>query len=102
MTNIVSQNYSKNEFINFLKKINISNSVIKKFTKIPETINYNGNKYDLYINTTWYGSKKTKYIFELNYYSDEIIEFLFNSKVFNDVEISINNLIYELNRNNLI
>ena len=44
---------------------------------------------ELYVNNT-------SYSFELNYYCENKIEFLFSLKVFSDVEISINNLVYEL------
>lgn len=88
--------HSKEEFLNTLTNINTNNNIIKKFISLPENISYNNHKYDLYINVIWYNINNTFYNFELNYYSDELIEFLFPLKVYNDVELSINNLICNL------
>lgn len=94
--------YSKEEFIKFLIGNNINDKIISKFAKLPEIVVRNGNKYDLYINTTWYNFGNKHFNFELNYYSEEEIEYLFNSKVFNDVELSINNLLCDLMNAKLI
>lgn len=88
--------YSKEEFIKFLIDLNANEKIIKKFEKLPETIMHNGSKYDLYINATWYNFGDKHFNYELNYYSETLIEYLFNSKVFNNVELSINNLLCNL------
>lgn len=96
------QKYTKEEFVDFLKRNNVNDTIINKFLKLPKTVKYGGNKYEIYINSTWYNIGKTYYNFELNYYSEEQIEFLFGSKVFGDVELSINNILYELTNAKLI
>ena len=92
---IYNKKYTKEEFIKFLEKINVDNQIINKFTKLPEVIYKNNNKYELYIDSTYYIVDKYN-TFELNYYCELLIEFLFNSKIFIDLELSINNLSYEL------
>lgn len=94
--------YSKEDFIKFLVELNVNEKIIKKLEKLPETIIQNGHKYDLYINATWYNFGDKHFNYELNYYSKDLIEFLFNSKVFNDVELSINNLLCNLMNAKLI
>lgn len=88
--------YNKEEFVKYLQKYNVKDKFINKFIELPETIQRSGNTFKLEINVTWYNVDKTHYTFELNYYSEELIEYLFSSKVFNDVELSINNLLCEL------
>lgn len=93
---IYPKQYSRDDFLNFLIKNNVGEAIISKFVDIPEVVLRNEDKFDLYINVTWYSAGATHYNFELNYYSEDLIEFLFNSKVFQDVEISINYLLCEL------
>jgi hypothetical protein len=102
MGRIYPKKYSKEEFRKFLEKNNVSETIINKFNELPEKIERNKDKYELYINSTWYNVGNTFYSFELNYYSEELIEYLFNSKVFNDIELSINNLICELKNSKII
>jgi len=99
---VYPKNYTKDEFVEFLQKINANDQIINKFIKLPEYVIRSGNKYELYINSTYYGIGNTYYNFELNYYSEYLIEYLFNFKVFTDIENSINNLIYELSNAKLI
>ncbi len=94
--------YSKEEFIEFLLKINANDNIINKFNELPETIKRNGNIFDLYINSIWYNDGNTHYEFEINYYSEELIEYLFSSKVFKDVKFSIINLLCELKSTNYL
>lgn len=96
MKNIHPRKYEKENFIKFLHKNNVNCAIINKFAELPETIEHNKNTYKLYINSTWYSAGKTFYNFELNYYCEDLIEYLFNSKVFNDIEISINNLLCDI------
>lgn len=89
--------YSREDFIKkFLKKNHVSDLIISKFVELPEKIIIDNHDYDLYINVTFISVGNTCYNFELNYYSEGLVEYLFNSKVFNDVEVSINYLICEL------
>lgn len=99
---VYPKKYNKEEFLNFLNKFNVKDDVIAKFVELPRVIKSNGNEFDLDINVTWYSVGDTFYNFELNYYSEELVEYLFNSKVFNDIEISINYLTCELIRTNYI
>ncbi|MFW6219899.1 MAG: hypothetical protein ACOC33_03585 [bacterium] len=81
--------YNKKTFINFLENNNVSDIIINKFKNLPETLTKNDNEYTLSINTIWDDDGKTKYNFEINYYSEEKIEFLFPYKIFTDPEKSI-------------
>jgi len=100
--NTYTKTYTKEEFLEFLEKNNVNDTIIHKFVELPVSIVRNGNKYDLYINATWYNVGNTHYEFELNYYSENLIEYLFGSKVFKDVEFSINNLLCELMNSKII
>lgn len=92
--------YSKVEFLEkFLKKYNVNNTIIGKFEKLPEKIVINGHIFDIYINATFFSVGDSSYEFELNYYSEELVEYLFSSKVFGDIEVSINYLLCELINN---
>lgn len=88
--------YNKEEFLKFLEKNNVNDDIISKFTQLPEAVKRSGNEFELDVNVTWYNTGDTFYNFELNYYSDELVEYLFNSKVFNHIELSINYLMCEL------
>ena len=89
--------YTRENFLEkFLRKNNVNDTIISKFVELPEKIIIDGHEYELFINVTWYKVDDTFYDFELNYYCEELVEYLFNSKVFHDVEISINNLLCEL------
>lgn len=90
--------YNIETFNEFLLKNNVDAEIIDKFNSLPDKVVYKGNTFELYINLTWYSVGNTFYNFELNYYCDDKIEFLFNSKVYNDVELSIDNLILELKK----
>jgi len=93
---VYPKQYNKEDFLKFLKKNNVNDNIIAKFVELPETIQRSGSTFKLYINSTWYSIGNTFYNFELNYYSETEIEYLFSLKVFKDVEISINNLLCEL------
>jgi hypothetical protein len=99
---VYPKKYDKEDFLNFLEKNNVNDTIISKFVELPETIVRSGNTYKLDINSTWYGVGDTFYNFELNYYSEELVEYLFNSKVFNDIELNINYLMCELMNRKLI
>jgi hypothetical protein len=92
--------YTKEEFLQFLEKINVNENIINKFLELPETYKRNGNIFDLYITSIWHSEGKTFYEFEINYYSESLIEYLFGSKVFTDVEHSINNMLCEIKNAN--
>jgi hypothetical protein len=93
---IYPKQYDREDFLNFLHKYNVSNEIIGKFVDLPEAVLCGDDKFDLFVNVTFYSDGNTHYNFELNYYSEEHIEFLFNSKVFTNIEISINYLLCEL------
>lgn len=99
---VIPKKYNKQEFIEFLEKNNVNSIIINKFAELPEVVEYRGSRYEIYITSIWYDINKTRYNFELNYYSENLIEYLFNSKVFDDVELSINNLSYELTNAKLV
>lgn len=90
--------YDKKKFKLFLIKNNVNDVIIDKFDSLPEKIKHNKKNYDLYINLIWYSVGDTFYNFELNYYCDDCMEFLFNSKVFMDVGISVDNMLLELKK----
>ena len=94
--NTHTENYTKERFLKFLEKNNVNDIIISRFVKLPKTVQRSGSIFKLDINTTWYPDGDTHYKFELNYYSEELIEYLFTSKVFNDIELSINYLTCEL------
>jgi len=94
--------YNKEEFLKFLKKYNVNSNIITKFAELPETIKRNDSEFKLDVNVIWYSIGDTFYNFELNYYSPELIEYCFSSKVFGDVEESINYLTCELMNSGLM
>ena len=94
--------YNKESFKVFLIKNNVDEEIIDKFDSLPDKLIRNGNTYDIYINSIWYSVGNTFYNFELNYYCEEKMEFLFNSKVFSDIEISIDILLLELKKINML
>ncbi len=102
MANTVSKKYSKEEFLEFLKNYNINENIINKFIELPKFIKQKDSVFELDINVTYYSTKNTYYEFEINYYSQELIEYLFNWKVFKNVEHSINNIQCNLINNRLI
>lgn len=94
--------YNKKQFKEFLQSNNVKDSIIEKFNTLPENIKHNDSDYKLNIIATWFSVGSTFYNFELNYYSEETIEFLFSYKIFTDVEVSINNLLCELYKINAV
>lgn len=96
------KNYNKKEFIDFLKKNNTDIDIVKRFENLPETIKYNDSDYVMNIIITWHSNHGSYYNFEINYYSEEIIEYLLNYKIFKDIEITLNYLECQLTDKNLI
>ena len=94
--------YNKEEFLKYLKRNKVNIEIINTFAKLPETIESTGTTFKLDVNTTWYSYGNSYYTFELNYYSEDVVEYLFNLKVFNDVGVSINYLLCELINNGFI
>lgn len=93
---VYPKDYNKDSFIDFLNRNNVSDKIVEKFKELPEKLVHKGHEYKLNIQSTWYSGEKTHYNFELNYYSEELVEFLFSYKVFTDIEKSINYLLCEL------
>jgi len=93
----VEQNeFNKKEFMGFLLKNEVSNEIIKRFENIPEILYKNDTKYNLVVQMRWYDLEKTHREFEMNYYSEKIMEYLLSFKVYTDIELSINYLECEL------
>ena len=90
--------YNKNDFIKFLKKINVNEETIEKFTKLPNAVIKDDAKYKLNMMLTYNSGEETSYSFELNYYSKDLMEFLFNYKIFSEVNESIIYLVCELDK----
>lgn len=88
--------FNKKEFIGFLLENEVSDKIIKMFEEIPEILHKNDAKYNLVIQTRWYDVGKTYREFEMNYYSEKIMEYLFSFKVYTDIELSITHLECEL------
>ena len=99
---VTPREYSKETFIDFLHKNNVSDTVIEKFKQLPEKLTSTHKEFKLYIASAWYDTGNTYYNFELNYYSEELVEYLFTYKIFTDVEKSINFLLSELINNGYI
>ena len=99
---VTPRGYTKETFIGFLQKNNVSDTVIEKFMQLPEKLTRRHKEFKLYISSTWYECGNTYYNFELNYYSEELVEYLFTYKVFTDIEKSINFLLCELINNHYI
>jgi len=102
MTNLIAKIYTKNEFYLFLLDNRININIINKFQKLPEIIKVFGVKYSLYINVILLKKNNNQYSLELNYYSEDNIEFLFNYKIHDDIENAIDNLLYELKNINML
>ena len=99
---IYPKKYTKEEFIVFLKKNNVNETIINEFEKLPKKIKRNDNVFKLDLDTTWYSIGDTYYNFDINYYSEDLVEYLFSSKVFNNIEVTINRIRCELKRNKQI
>lgn len=95
-------NFNKENFLKYLRENRVSNEIIDKFVKLPENICRNDNEFKLNIVVTFFSIDKTYYNFEMNYYSEELVEYLFNVKIFNNIEVSVNYLICELFTKNYI
>ena len=93
---VYPKGYSKEEFVEFLLKNHVKDTIINKFKELPETIKSKGHIYKLNIVCTFCSVGETFYNFELNYYCEDEIEFLFSYKIFTNVEESINNLLCDL------
>jgi len=94
--------YDKNSFIKFLNENKVSIGITEKFKTLPEKVIYRENEYKLNIVSTWFSVGDTFYNFEINYYCDKEIEFLFGYKIFKDVELSIDFAIKELEKLKLL
>lgn len=90
-----SKQYTKTEFIKYLTEIRTDDKVIEKFKQLPEVIDHKNTDYKLNIVVTFYNEGTTHYTFELNYYSNVNVEFLFPYKIKNDVNTSIDTLFNE-------
>ena len=57
---------------------------------------FDQKKYVLNIIASWREEDDTEYEFELNYYSPDNMEFLFNYKIFNNIHSSLNYIEHEI------
>ena len=99
---VIPKEYSKDTFIEFLRDNKFSDNIIEKFKLLPEKLNKSHKEYKIYIASAYHKNDKSYYNFELNYYSEELVEYLFSYKIFSDVEKSINYLLCELINNKYI
>lgn len=88
--------HSKESFVEFLNKSNVSISIIEAFKSLPDKVTYRNAEYKLNIISTFFSVGNTFYNFGINYYSDEAMEFIFKYEIFNDVEKAINNAVKKL------
>ena len=99
---VIPKEYCKETFIDFLHDNNFSDNIIEKFKLLPEKLKRRHKEYKIYIASAYYKTDNPYYNFELNYYSEELVEYLFSYKIFSDVEKSINFLLSELINNKYI
>lgn len=99
---VYPSNHTKTTFFDSLKYHNLDDKVVSKFKSLPEIVSRKGDKFELQIVSTFISVGDMSYNFEMNYYSDNLVEYLFNTKVFGDIETSINFLLCELTENNYI
>ena len=92
---VYSKGYNKEEFIVFLRDQYVNDIVMENFKILPENVKHNNHIYKLNIIITFISVGMFNN-FELNYYSEDQIEFLFPYKIFTKVEESIDNLICDL------
>lgn len=97
-----TNNYTKEELINFLQKNGINNGILERINNLPDFISVDDKKYDLNILITQKKSDDIYYEFELNYYSKKNVEFLLPYSIRKDIEVSINVLECELMNRKLI
>jgi len=76
--------YIKENFINLLKKKDLEDSIIERYYHLPEFISFDNVTYKLNIIVTDNEDEKLQ-IFEINYYSDEGMSFLFDYKASSDI-----------------
>jgi len=102
MKKIYPKRYNKKEFLNYLKKNKVGEKIIDDFNSLPESITRSGDMFKLDITLTWYPENETHYDFEMNYYCEDTIEYMFNSKIFHNIVYCINYIMCELINNNYI
>ena len=98
----IPNNFGKQEFIALMKKIGVANGLFSRVEALPDIIHYNGHDYKLNISCSWHREDGTYYEFEMNYYAEDIMEFLLTYKIFRDIEVSLNYLECELMRRGFI
>ena len=87
---------TKIELLDFLTNIENKEDLIKNINELPEIIMIDRVKYELYIYVDPIKIENDEYEYELNYYSKDVMEFMFNSKKFNNIETSVYTLLYYL------
>lgn len=90
--------FNKQGFIRYLMDNGVVNGMLTRIENIPDIIHVDNYDYVFNSIATWRKKGHTYHEFELNYYSEENMEFLLTYKIFNDVEVSLNFLECELLR----
>lgn len=101
MTKYAKSN-TKKEFLDYLNKNRVGDEIIAKFNELPEIIKLRDNNFKLQIIRTFVNVSTTEHNFEMNYYSEHLVEYLLSPKVFGDIGTSINFLLCELNKKKII
>jgi hypothetical protein len=83
--------HSKETFVKFLNESNVNIKIVEAFKSLPDKVTYKDSEYKLNIISTFFSIGDTYYNFEINYYSDKAMEFLYKYEIFTDVEKAINN-----------
>ena len=96
--NVNPEMLGKQDFIAYIEKIGIKNGLVDRVESLPDIIHVNDYDYKLNICTSWHREGVTYHEFEMNYYSEENMEFLLTYKIFKDIEISLTYLECELVR----
>lgn len=81
---------SKTEFTDYLVEKNINSKAIEKFKQLPETIE--GKKIEYKFNCNIKLNNRNEFEYEMNYYSQKNLKFLFPYKIKNDLEECINEI----------
>lgn len=95
----VFEKYNKEELITLLKKNNTKKDIVERVNKLPNIIKKNNHQYLIDININKINGH---YEYDINYYCEDIMEYLLSHKIFNDIEISLNIIECQLNRKRLL
>lgn len=94
--------YTIKTFIEFLSENNETIPLIERIEKLPPTLIHENIEYNLNIVKTYYVGDGSYFNYELNYYSNNSLEFLFTYKIFQEIEDSVHHLECELQNEKFI